>query len=118
MKNNENMELLTAELYQKISSDKGEKIVALKNIRTDVISKMKSEREALKQLEEQKKDLEKKIRLTKANISCFKNRKFKLTKEIGVQKRLSNKINKLITKDDSYVDVDKFYPEVRISKKR
>lgn len=114
MKNNENIQLLTTDLYQKISSDKSSKIVELKNLRAEVSRGIIKDNYDLKLLKEEREALDKKIKIFEKTLIGSKKKKLKLTKEMGKQKRLANKINRLATKEDCYVDVRSFYPEENI----
>ena len=118
MENKENKVLLTPELFSQISSDKTNKIVSLKALREDLKQDISTTTEELERLYQLKEQLESKIRITSANLSRLRGERFKTSREIGKQKRLSSKITRLATKDNEvYVDVDKFYPEAKPKKR-
>ena len=114
MKNNEKKELLTSELYQKISTSKSGKIAELKNMRGELLKQIKDEKSFLKELELQQEQLAENIKMVRKNISIFEKRKFKLNRDMNKQRRIVGRLNKLATKEESYVDVRSFYPEENI----
>lgn len=118
MKNKENKELLTPSLYMQISTDKNTEISNLKTERTSVIEKLKQLKAELKEAKEAKKAIKRKIRLLNHNILTNNEKKFALSTDLKVQRKLANKLNNEILKEDSYICVNNFYPENAGTKKR
>ena len=113
-----NKELLTSELFLQISGDKTKRIVVLKKLREQLKMDIAAERENLASLEDLKREIEEKISISQTNLSKLKSRKFTVVREIGTQKRLSRKINRLATKNvEVEIDTTKFYPENKQKKR-
>lgn len=111
MKDNENKVLLTSNLYMQISADKNEEISNLKQERETVIANLKRLKDELKAAKEAKKEIKRRIRVLNEKILRSQEKKFVLTIDLKEQKKLANKLNNSIIKDDSYINVNKFYPE-------
>lgn len=118
MKNREIEVPLTPELYLEISTDKSNEIANLKQSKIDTLKQLKSQALELKQLEEQRDAIIKAINIVEENISKLKGKKFKLVLELGKQKRISRKLNKKMSKDDSYIIVGDYYTENEKNNKR
>jgi len=118
MKNKENEILLTPELYLEISNDKSSKIAALKQEKLDTLNKLKAQSLELKRLEEQSRAIAEQIQFAEININRLKQSKFILVIELARQKRFSKKLNKKISKDNSYIRVGDYYTDTEKSKKR
>ena len=111
MKDNENKVLLTSNLYMQISADKNTEISNLKQKRATVIENLKFLKDELKAAKEAKKEIKRRIRVLNEKILRSQEKKFVLTIDLKEQKKLANKLNNSIIKDDSYINVNKFYPE-------
>lgn len=118
MSKNEKKELLTSELYMEISADKNAEISSLKEKRTGVINKLRQLSAALKEAKEQKREINSRIRNINFEILTAKEKKFALSMDLRKQKRLANKLNNQMSKEDSYINVVKFYPEKVETKNR
>jgi len=118
MKKEENKELLTKELYMQISNDKNVRIAEIKEQRLSKIQSIKSDLELLKSLQEKRKELNNRIKATRRLLKKSRDEKFRLTRELGKQKRLSNSLNDLMVQDEAYIESSYFYPENKPTKKR
>ena len=119
MKNNENKVELTKDLYNKMTNDKVSFIAQLKEERDSLIKTISEDKKTLKELKAEKKQIIKNIKVCKRAINKNSAEKFYLSEEEHVQQKFLNRIIKIFTKkEDKYINVDKFYTEEEISKKR
>ena len=118
MSKEDNKQLLTSSLYMEISTDKAEEISSLKEKKQSVIETLKMLQNQLKIAQEQKREINSRIRNLNYEIMTSKEKKFALSMDLRKQRRLANKLNNEITKEDSYINVSKFYPEKVEAKKR
>ena len=109
MKNKENEVLLTPSLYLEISTDKSNEIASLKQKKIDTLNELKKQALELKNLQQQREAIKKQIDITEENNSILKQKKFKIVLETGRQKRITKKLNKMVSKDDSYIRVGDYY---------
>ena len=118
MRNEDNKQLLTPNLYMEITADKAEEISKLKDQKQSVIDTLKMLKKQLQLAKEEKREIISRIRNLNVEIDKASGKKFVLSKELKKQKKLANKLNNEITKEESYISVNKFYPENIEPKKR
>lgn len=111
-KKEQTKEELNTNLFQKISKDKADLIVTLKEERDKLLSKIQSEYVEMKELKKEKKEIRKKIRILRRSIVKDENERFSLNRQLDRQIKLSNTLNiKYSNETDEVINTQKFYPE-------
>lgn len=111
MKKEEKAVLLTPSLYMEIASDKSSEIASLKEKKISVLEGLKQELLSLKELKLERKAINLKIKNSKRIIKADRKEKFKLSRQLNKEQRLSSLLNLLMKKDDTYIFVSDFYPK-------
>ena len=101
--------LLTPSLYMEIASDKNSEIVSLKEKKINVLEKLKQEILILKELKLEKKAINLKIKNSKRILKADRKEKFKLSRQLNKEQKLSSMLNLLIKKEETYIFVSDFY---------
>ena len=109
MKKEEKAVLLTPSLYMEIASDKNSEIVSLKEKKINVLEKLKQEILILKELKLEKKAINLKIKNSKRILKADRKEKFKLSRQLNKEQKLSSMLNLLIKKEETYIFVSDFY---------
>ena len=109
MKKEEKEVLLTPSLYMEISSNKSSEIANLKEKKITVLQKIKEELLVLKELKLERIKINLKIKNSRRLLKQNRKEKFKLSRQLNTEQKLSNTLNGLIKKDDTYIYVSDFY---------
>lgn len=105
MKKQENMVLLTDELYKEITTIQSDEIIKTRTQKLESLKALKDELEILNDLKSEKKRIRDVIKITRINIFKIKVDKLKLSVELFKHRRLINNLTRLFTKKkDSYVN--------------
>lgn len=113
MKKEEIREELDTNLFKKIMDDKTKLITTLKEARDTLLEKLDTEYDSLKVLRKQRKELRKKIRLTKRAIRKDEVERFKLNRELSVQNKLTTQLTAEYSNEEIVtIDSSKYYPEL------
>lgn len=116
MKNNKKIEI-TPDLYTQISQEKVSTIVSLKEEKNSTMEIIESKKVQLADLLEQKRQLECHLEELRESLQESRTKKFKITREIGKERRLVQKLNRAFTKG-THINLNKFVKQEEQSKRR
>ena len=116
MKNDRRIEV-TPDLYTDISQEKASTIVSLKEEKNATIEVIETKKAELADLLEQKRQLECHLEELRESLQESRTKKFKITREIGKERRLVQKLNRAFTKG-THINLNKFVKQEEQSKRR
>lgn len=99
----------TKELYIEVAADKASQITSIKEEKDGVIAEITRRLEYLKELRRALREVKSKIKIEKNALRENKNRKFALTRKLSIQNRYAKNLNKAFSHGEENIDLTKFY---------